>query len=110
MEPGNWSTNGRKRAGANEFAASGNPRSFECVASMESNWVEELLNFLRAEPGVGAVRIDPSAHKVSVATIGNVDLDVLEEKLAETIAAIESRLASENAASVPSGYHLKQEG
>jgi Zn2+/Cd2+-exporting ATPase len=104
------STNGRIEAGANEFAAIRVRPSFGRVASTDSNWVEELVRFLRAEPGVSAVRIDAGAHKVSVATLGDIDVDVLEEKLAETIAAIESRLALHEAGRVPAGYRLREEG
>jgi Cd2+/Zn2+-exporting ATPase len=97
-------------AGANEFASRATRAHLRRVASTENTWIDELVTFLRAEPGVSAVRIDAGAHKVSVATIGNVDLDVLEDKLAETIAAIETRLAAQDAARVPAGYHLKQDG
>ena len=50
-------------------------------------WVEELVRFLRTQPGVTAVRIDPTAHRVAVATVGHIALDGLESKLAATIAA-----------------------
>jgi Cd2+/Zn2+-exporting ATPase len=59
---------------------------------------------------VTAVRIDPSAHKVSVATVGPVALDGLEEKLAATIAAVEAQLAAKGAGRAPVGFSLKQDG
>ncbi|HUR56612.1 MAG TPA: cation-transporting P-type ATPase, partial [Opitutaceae bacterium] len=82
---------------------------------MESNpqpdsWTEALANFLRTQPAVSAVRIDPTAHKVSVATIGNVDVRELEEKLAATIAAVEEQLAARSQANAPAGFALKREG
>ena len=73
-------------------------------------WVEELVRFLRAQPGVSAVRIDPTAQKVSVATVGNVELVGLEEKLAATIAAVEAQLAGKAAVHVPAGFSLRHEG
>lgn len=73
-------------------------------------WVEELVRFLRTQPGVTAVRIDPAAHKVAVATVGNVTLDGLEEKLAATIAAVEAQLAAKGVARAPVGFSLKTEG
>jgi Cd2+/Zn2+-exporting ATPase len=73
-------------------------------------WVEELVRFLRTQPGVTAVRIDPAAHKVSVATVGQVALDGLEEKLAATIAAVEAQVAAKSATRAPAGFSLKQEG
>ena len=57
------------------------------------NWVQELVEFLRTQPSVSAVRIDPTAQTVAIATIGNVEVEGLEEKLAETITAIEAELA-----------------
>lgn len=104
------------KVGANEFAASDEQGLVDGVASTstntDSNWVEELVRFLRTQPEVSAVRIDPQAHKVSVATIGNVDVSVLEEKLAETIATIEERLAANAAAPAPAsgGFRVRQDG
>jgi Cd2+/Zn2+-exporting ATPase len=73
-------------------------------------WVEELVRFLRDQPGVGAVRIDPAAHKVSVATVGRVDSAAFAEKLAGTVAAVESQLAKQKAPRAPTGYSLRHEG
>ena len=78
--------------------------------SHENNWVEELVRFLRTQPGVSAVRIDPSSHTMAVATIGDVDLTLLEEKLAATITAVEEQLAARQSTLAPAGYSLRQEG
>ncbi len=75
-----------------------------------SDWVGELVRFLRTQPGVSAVRIDHAAHKVAVATVGRVDLSELEEKLAETIAAVEAQLAAKESAGAPAGYSVRKEG
>jgi len=76
--------------------------------SREENWADTLARFLREEPGVEAVRIDAAARKVSVATLGDVDLKQLEARLAATLAAVETRLG--NAAKAPAGYTLKRDG
>ena len=73
-------------------------------------WVEELVAFLREQPQISAVRIDTDAHTVSVATIGDVDLEDFREKLAETIASVEAQLATDARVKAPAGYALKQEG
>lgn len=52
------------------------------------DWVADLAEFLRAEPGVTAVRVDPAAHRWSVATLGAMPVPGLEEKLAATLAAV----------------------
>src|SRR5687767_8019792 len=80
-------------------------------AHVTESWTEALGNFLRTQPGVSAVRIDPAAHRVSVATIGNVDVAELEEKLAATIAAVEEQLAAKGTtASAPAGFALRRDG
>src|SRR5204862_3089231 len=82
----------------------------ETSTNTGATWVQELVDFLRTQPGVSAVRIDPTAQKVAVATIGNVEIEGLEEKLAETIAAIEAEIAAKAAARVPAGYSVRAEG
>jgi Cd2+/Zn2+-exporting ATPase len=77
---------------------------------VEANWVTELVAFLRTQPGVSAVRINPASHALSVATIGDVDLAALGQKLAATIAAVEARLEAKAAGVAPAGYSLKQDG
>src|ERR1041384_7123184 len=82
----------------------------EAAIKSGSDWVQELVEFLRTQPAVSAVRIDPAAQKVAIATIGNVELEGLEEKLAQTIAAIEAELAAKAGSRVPTGYSLRHEG
>ena len=77
---------------------------------MENSWVEGLVQFLREQPGVRAVRIDPDAHRVAIATVGEVELRDLESKLAATIAAVEAQLAGSHPAQAPTGYRLRREG
>ena len=73
-------------------------------------WIGELVQFLREQPGVGAVRINPESHKVAVATLGRVDAAEFENKLAATIAAVEAGLAAKGAPNAPAGFSLKREG
>ena len=82
----------------------------ETRTATNSDWVEELVRFLRTQPGVSAVRIDHAAHKVSVATVGKVDLGEFEGKLAETIAAVDAQLAAKGAAQAPTGFSVRTEG
>src|SRR6185312_9954980 len=80
------------------------------TAPPAARWVEELARFLRREPGVSALRIDAAAHKVAVATVGQIDLQDFESRLAETIAAIEADLASRQGRAAPAGFSLRREG
>jgi Zn2+/Cd2+-exporting ATPase len=79
-------------------------------SSVGNNWADELVRFLCEQPGVGAVRVDPAAHRVSVATLGSVDLKDLEERLAATIAAVEERFADQPARLAAAGFSLKRDG
>ncbi|MES2696210.1 MAG: heavy metal translocating P-type ATPase [Verrucomicrobiota bacterium] len=84
----------------------------QTASRVDESWAEALADFLRAQPEVGAVRIDPGAQRIALATIGEVDVRDLEEKLAATIAAVEERLAEKGAASptAPAGFALRSEG
>ncbi len=75
-----------------------------------SNWTEDLVRFLCEQPGVGAVRLDPAAHRVSVATLGRVDLVDLEARLAATLSAVQARFANEPARLAAAGFTLKRDG
>jgi Cd2+/Zn2+-exporting ATPase len=75
---------------------------------MNSTWTETLAEFLKHEPGVEAVRLDPTSRKVSLATLGNVDLKNLEKRLAETLAAIDSNLDQQ--AKAPAGFTVRRDG
>jgi len=74
------------------------------------NWTDDLVRFLCEQPGVGAVRLDPAAHRVSVATLGTVNLADLEAKLAATIAAVEAQFAAQPARLSSAGFSLKRDG
>ena len=80
------------------------------TAEKTGDWVHELVRFLRTQPAVSAVRIDPAAQTVAVATLGHVEIAGLEEKLAATVAAIEAELAAKSTASAPAGYSVRREG
>lgn len=84
-------------------------RFMDALANTGS-WVETLVSFLRTQPAVSAVRIDAAAHKVAVATVGNVALDGLEDKLAATIAAVEAELAAKPELHAPRGFSVRRDG
>jgi len=76
----------------------------------EGDWVEALVRFIREQPGVNAVRVDPGAHKLAVATIGRETEADLEERLAEAIAAVEAGLSASREGGAPPGYKLSHLG
>ncbi|WP_414664367.1 heavy metal translocating P-type ATPase [Horticoccus sp. 23ND18S-11] len=80
------------------------------AATSGSGWIGELAEFLRVQPGISAVRIDPSSHRVAVATVGNIVIEGLEEKLAATIAAVEAQLEAKGTLKAPAGFSVRKEG
>jgi Cd2+/Zn2+-exporting ATPase len=77
--------------------------------SKSGHWVDELVAFLRSQPAVSAVRIDAEAQKVAVATIGNIEVAGLQEKLAEILSEIEAEMAAHAATPAPAGYSVREE-
>lgn len=80
------------------------------TSSHGEEWVDALVRFLREQPGVNAVRVDPGAHRVSIATIGRETEADLQERLAETIEAVEEGHAQVAEGTAPPGYKLRHEG
>jgi Cd2+/Zn2+-exporting ATPase len=80
------------------------------AAHPSSDWVQELVRFLRTQPAISAVRLDPAAQTVAVATLGHVEIAGLEEKLAATLAAIDAELAAKSATRAPAGYTMRRDG
>ena len=80
------------------------------TANAGGDWVGELVRFLREQPGISAVRIDAAAHRVAVATVGNVAIAGFEEKLAAAIAAVEAQLAARATVPTPAGFSVRQDG
>ncbi len=76
-----------------------------------SPWAETLAEFLRREPGVEAVRLDPEARKVRVATLGQVDVEALRARLEETLSALEGDLlTAAGGGAAPAGFTLTRDG
>src|SRR6187402_3005810 len=95
--PGNERGGSRRRKSICAALAPPYRDGVESPVHSPPNWTDELVRFLCEHPGVGAVRLDPAAHKVSVATLGQVDLRDLESRLADTIAAVEAKFADQPA-------------
>lgn len=76
-------------------------------------WTDELIRFLQAQPDVAAVRVDSAEHKVSVATLGRVDVAKLEREIAAVLHAIEAKLEHGRAAArttADAGFLVRQSG
>ncbi len=72
-------------------------------------WGDALVRFLRGQPGLEAVRVNPEARTVKVATLGKVDEALLRTRLAETLAAFDTQDGDAEAAR-RAGYRVTQDG
>lgn len=57
----------------------------------DRSWMEALEDFLMDEPAVEAIRLNPASKKVEMATLGRVDGDLLEAKLAEVLRSVDAK-------------------
>ena len=76
----------------------------------QGDWVAALVRFIGEQPGVEAVRVDPGARRVAVATMGRQTEADLEERLAETVAAVVAGLSVTQVGGAPRGYKLTRQG
>ncbi|MCF3649514.1 heavy metal translocating P-type ATPase [Synoicihabitans lomoniglobus] len=78
-------------------------------------WAQNLAEFLRSAPGLEAVRVDPTARKVSVATLGTINEAALRESLRKVLAEVEARVKAEGNAgregdTLPTGFSVRRDG
>lgn len=71
-------------------------------------WRETLAEFLRNQPGVTAVRLDPGRQRVTVATLGPVDEAALGTALTATLAQMPAGVGGLGSGGV-AGYTVKEE-
>ncbi|MEZ5387362.1 MAG: heavy metal translocating P-type ATPase [Prosthecobacter sp.] len=60
-----------------------------------ASWMEALEEFLMDEPAVEAIRLNPGSKKVEMATMGRVDGELLEAKLAEVLRSVDAKWLKE---------------
>jgi Cd2+/Zn2+-exporting ATPase len=57
---------------------------------LDDSWVSGLAAFLQAQQNVEALVVDPQRRRISIATLGPVDEELLRLRLAETLRALEA--------------------
>lgn len=60
----------------------------------EVPWVDRLARFLRDESGVEAILLERDSHRVSLATIGQVEISELERKLSDVLRELDESALS----------------
>jgi len=76
------------------------------------SWIDSLADFLMADDKVEAIRVNPEQRTVSVATLGQVNEQALQAKLAEVLRLLDEQRAAQAEAAAPQGMalHTTQEG
>ncbi|MDR1789489.1 MAG: cation-transporting P-type ATPase, partial [Opitutaceae bacterium] len=75
---------------------------------MRASWTDTLAEFLRREPGVGAVRVNIAGRTVDVATLGAADEGRLRAHVEETLRSVAPGAATGGGA--PRGFVVRNEG
>ncbi|WP_395740517.1 heavy metal translocating P-type ATPase [Prosthecobacter sp.] len=71
-----------------------------------SHWMDALANFLMDEPAVESIRLNPDSKRVEMATLGQVDGELLQAKLSEVLRAVDARWLKQNGQVPPSSGML----
>jgi Cd2+/Zn2+-exporting ATPase len=66
-------------------------------SSEQPEWAELLAQFLADQKKVRALKVDQEHHKISVATIGDVDPEILQEKLNQVLRHLDQRMLEDPA-------------
>lgn len=74
------------------------------------SWITTLADFLRNEQGVEAILLNPEKRSVSLATIGRVDIDKLQERLAAVLSSLDEESLSADLKEKPAGDQLPVTG
>jgi Cd2+/Zn2+-exporting ATPase len=78
-------------------------------AEPSNAWTEILADFLLNESGVEAIRVNPDDRKVSIATLGAVDLTSLQTKLSAILKDLDQH-CNDGVLTISRPLNLKQDG
>lgn len=67
----------------------------QVAAADKNTWMEALAAFLLDEPALEAIRLDPAAKTARMATLGQVDAELLQAKLTEVLRGIDAEWISQ---------------
>lgn len=77
--------------------------------SVTESWIVGLASFLQQNEGVEAVKLDAGRRSLEVATVGMVDLALLQARLLATIEAIDHSQVRDEAIHRSNGLHVFRE-
>ena len=76
------------------------------TAPESRSWTETLAEFLLEQQGVEAIRLNPEERSVQVATLGQVDAELLQAQLNEVLRSLDAELRADPIDSTISGLKL----
>ena len=74
----------------------------------EVSWIAALSDFLASQSGVEAIRLNAEDRSVQVATLGQVDVEVLQSRLNALLGALDAKMLSNLPAKAGEGLQLIQ--
>ena len=71
-----------------------------------STWMAALAEFLMEEPAIESIRLNPDSKRVEMATLGQVDGELLQAKLSEVLRAVDAKWLKQSGQVPPSSGML----
>lgn len=74
--------------------------------SLDTSWTDALADFLLEQQGVEAIRLNPEERSVQIATLGQVDAELLQAQLNEVLRALDAEMLATTSNATVSGLTL----
>ncbi|MEN3939927.1 heavy metal translocating P-type ATPase [Prosthecobacter sp. SYSU 5D2] len=75
-------------------------------APPSNSWSQALADFLLEQQGVEAIRVNPDERSVQIATLGQVDAELLQAQLNQVLRSLDASLLTESPGSTVSGLKM----
>lgn len=73
---------------------------------LDTSWTDALADFLLEQQGVEAIRLNPEERSVQIATLGQVDAELLQAQLNEVLRALDAEMLASTSNATVSGLTL----
>lgn len=81
------------------------------LTAQDSRWTDALADFLLEQQGVEAIRLNPEERSIQIATLGQVDITLLQAQLNEVLRALDAEMLPSTSNATVSGLTLtRKEG
>ena len=76
------------------------------LTAQDSRWTDALADFLLEQQGVEAIRLNPEERSIQIATLGQVDITLLQAQLNEVLRALDAEMLPISSNATVSGLTL----